>query len=156
MIRFDHYVLDEAGEPKVVDLLVWAEWFEHAHDERVVLQTAISRRGRRVIEWPLHLRGHGIGISTVFLGLDHNWNEDGPPVLWESMIFGGLLNGECRRYTSKLDALTGHAALVERARAAAHVPRRLKKALTKRQRQWDAPLGPRERRAVERFERRAA
>ena len=27
-------------------------------------------------------------VSTVFLGLDHNWG-DGPPAIFETMIFGG-------------------------------------------------------------------
>lgn len=26
-------------------------------------------------------------VSTVFLGLDHSWRLDGPPVLWETMVF---------------------------------------------------------------------
>lgn len=29
-----------------------------------------------------------VRISTVFLGLDHQWG-DGPPLLFETMIFGG-------------------------------------------------------------------
>ena len=27
-------------------------------------------------------------VSTVFLGMDHSWG-DGPPILFETMIFGG-------------------------------------------------------------------
>lgn len=26
-------------------------------------------------------------VSTIFLGLDHNWEPGGPPVLWETMAF---------------------------------------------------------------------
>lgn len=26
-------------------------------------------------------------VSTVFLGLDHSWVIDGPPILWETMVF---------------------------------------------------------------------
>jgi hypothetical protein len=26
-------------------------------------------------------------VSTVFLGLDHNWSEHGPPLLFETMVF---------------------------------------------------------------------
>lgn len=60
----------------------------------------------------------GIEVSTVFLGLDHNFSGKGPPVLWETMIFG-ILNEEgedennyCERYTSHADALDGHARAV--------------------------------------------
>jgi hypothetical protein len=34
-----------------------------------------------------------VRISTVFLGLDHNYRDEGPPLLFETMIFGGGLNG---------------------------------------------------------------
>lgn len=30
----------------------------------------------------------GVRVSTAFLGLDHSWGE-GPPLLFETMIFGG-------------------------------------------------------------------
>jgi hypothetical protein len=146
-----YYILDDDGEPVPVDVLTWAAWFEDRR-ARIVLQTAITRRGR-AIERPLR-RGHGYTqISTVFLGLDHNFYDAGPPILWESMTFGGPLDGETHRYASKLDALRGHTTSVARAQAAARVPRRLRKALGKR---YPARLGHRERRAVARFERRAA
>ncbi len=67
----DHYILDESGEPKKVDLMTWTAWYETA--ERHIGDD--------------HLPG-GIHVSTVFLGLDHDW-EGGQPVLWETMIFGG-------------------------------------------------------------------
>ena len=28
-------------------------------------------------------------VSTVFLGIDHNFENEGPPLLFETMIFGG-------------------------------------------------------------------
>lgn len=48
-------------------------------------------------------------VSTVFLELDHNWN-DGPPELWETMIFteDPDLSYYLQRYTSYADALAGH------------------------------------------------
>lgn len=50
-------------------------------------------------------------VSTVFLGMNANpfshWS-DRPPVLWETMIFGGSEAGYCRRYASHADALEGH------------------------------------------------
>jgi hypothetical protein len=30
----------------------------------------------------------GIRVSTVFLGIDHNFFDEGPPLLFETMIFG--------------------------------------------------------------------
>jgi hypothetical protein len=51
----------------------------------------------------------GIKVSTVFLGIDHGHGAPGNvPVLWETLVFGGPLDGEMRRYTSKEEALKGH------------------------------------------------
>lgn len=64
----NHYILDEKDNPVVTDLMTWARWFQTAN--RSVGLTEIG---------PYQ-------ISTVFLGLDHNY-AGGPPVLWETMIF---------------------------------------------------------------------
>ena len=29
----------------------------------------------------------GAALSTVFLGLDHQWGDEGPPILFETMLF---------------------------------------------------------------------
>jgi|GEM_PF-2918870 hypothetical protein len=46
-------------------------------------------------------------VSTVFLRLDHAY-DGGPPVLWETMIFGPDMENPCWRYTSHADAVAGH------------------------------------------------
>lgn len=46
-------------------------------------------------------------ISTVWLGLDHNWG-DGPPLIFETMIFGGPEDEWCQRYPTEAEALEGH------------------------------------------------
>ena len=33
-----------------------------------------------------------IRISTVFMGLDHRFSGEGPPILFETMVFGGKLD----------------------------------------------------------------
>ena len=47
-------------------------------------------------------------ISTVYLGLDHNFEIDGPPLIYETMVFGGTLSGEQKRYPNRHAALAGH------------------------------------------------
>ena len=47
-------------------------------------------------------------VSTVFLGIDHCMTG-GPPVLFETMIFGGVHADYQERYTTYADALEGHA-----------------------------------------------
>ena len=46
-------------------------------------------------------------ISTVFLGLDHNFGG-GIPVLFETMIFGGKSDNYLERYSTWDDAEEGH------------------------------------------------
>lgn len=57
-------------------------------------------------------------VSTVWLGLDHNWLGQGPPIIFETMIFGGQLDQDQWRYATEAQALDGHAAAVEQARVA--------------------------------------
>jgi len=113
-----NYILDADGEPVAADLETWSAWFEDG-----------QRDGRRVVlqEHP----ARGVLVSTVFLGLDHNWRVDGAPVLWETMIFGGLFADYQDRYDSRLKALLGHARCVALINAYRAVPRKTKRALQK-------------------------
>lgn len=45
-------------------------------------------------------------ISTVFLGIDHNYGGQGGPLLWETMVFPGATH--CERYESYEEAISGH------------------------------------------------
>lgn len=53
---------------------------------------------------------NGLWVSTVFLGTTHGWDEDGQPLLFETMIFrnGSWSDLYCRRYSSWKDAKIGH------------------------------------------------
>lgn len=95
------YILDEAGNALACpDLLTWARWYETA--ERHCADTLVG----------------STRISTVFLGIDHRFHGDGPPILWETMIFGGPCNEEMDRYSTRAEALAGHERMVDRVRAA--------------------------------------
>lgn len=58
-----------------------------------------------------------VTVSTVFLGIDHSFGS-GPPLLFETMVFGGPLDEEQVRYSTEAEAAAGHKAMVERVRAA--------------------------------------
>lgn len=108
------YILDERGDPVPEgDTIKWGKWLEADY----------TRPGGR------HLAEDTIGpywVSTVFLALDHGFGE-GPPVLWETIVFGTreefeIIPGNRRRsrktvdqfrYTSKAEALAGHARAVK-------------------------------------------
>ena len=86
-----YYILD--GKRAVAaGLMVWARWYETA--DRKVANT--ERKGIRV--------------STVFLGLDHGWGE-GPPQIFETLVFGGEHDGDMDRYATWEEAEAGHAAM---------------------------------------------
>ncbi len=103
------YVLDERGNPMPANSLdEWSAWFG-THERHVALTEFAWGR-----------------VSTVFLGLDHNFlgsPVDDPlgykPVLWETMVFGGPLDQEMRRYNSREEAENGHRETVERCLAGA-------------------------------------
>jgi hypothetical protein len=53
-----------------------------------------------------------IRVSTVFIQLDHNWDPDGQPLLFETMIFGGEYDNDMWRYTTWNEAKAGHERIV--------------------------------------------
>ena len=55
-------------------------------------------------------------VSTVWLGLDHRFGA-GPPLIFETLVFGGPLDGEMQRYSTEQDAQAGHREMVRRIRA---------------------------------------
>jgi hypothetical protein len=58
-----------------------------------------------------------VRVSTVWLGLDHNWGP-GPPLIFETMVFGGTMDEDQWRYPTEAVALAGHdqvVAMVKRA-----------------------------------------
>ena len=56
-----------------------------------------------------------IRVSTVFLGIDHNFCG-GAPLLFETMIFGGPHDQEMQRYSTWDEAENGHEQMVELAK----------------------------------------
>jgi hypothetical protein len=106
-------VLDGDGRPvRCDDLTAWAFWMERSAYDRSRVIAEDRDEGD-----PAHI----VRVSTVFLGLDYQFGN-GPPVLWETMIFGGVRNGEQRRYTSRAAALIGHQEMCERVSATIHRP----------------------------------
>jgi hypothetical protein len=70
---------------------------------------------RHVATWADHDRD--VYVSTVFLAINHNFHS-GPPLLFETMVFGGRLDGEQDRYSTWEEALLGHDSMVGRVKSA--------------------------------------
>ena len=129
-LRVLHYILQgktpvalDPGDPSA--LIRWAKWFETA-DRHVADETICGKR-----------------VSTVFLGIDHGFDPDGPPILFETMVFSEVPEDEknktiempdgtihtyrqemdeldhyTRRYSSWEEAAYGHRETVEMVRRA--------------------------------------
>lgn len=57
-------------------------------------------------------------VSTVFLTMDHNFTGDGPPIVFETLVFGGPMADHQWRYATWDEAVVGHEATVELVRQA--------------------------------------
>lgn len=68
----------------------------------------------------------GYEVSTVWLGLDHNWSRNGPPLIFETMIFplGTSMDVDCDRYSTEAEAIAGHKRMVKVARRLTPLTRR--------------------------------
>jgi len=56
-----------------------------------------------------------VRVSTVFLGLNHAW-DDGPPLLFETVVFGGPLSDEQDQCSTYDEAEAMHERMCERVR----------------------------------------
>ena len=91
-----YYILKNRIPVVELDLIKWGQWFEKT--ERQVKNKVIGDSR----------------ISTVFLGLDHNFNG-GEPILWETMVFGGELDLEQDRCSGSWEqAEAMHARMIEK------------------------------------------
>lgn len=91
---------DRKGRP--INLHDWALQFEETGD-RIVATKVIRRRNGVIV------------LSTVWVGVDRSFsaNPHADPLIFETMITGGPLDGEVVYYSSEEQARAGHVALVD-------------------------------------------
>ena len=85
----DYYILKDHEPIRVEGVEEWARQFEIM--DRHVEQTMIG----------------DVRVSTVFLGINHNFGR-GPPLLFETMIFGGVHDGWQERCSTWVEAEAQH------------------------------------------------
>jgi len=101
MVGVGQYILIEKEPVAEPDLIKWGKWFEE--------------NSRRVAFTELN----GAKVSTVFLALDHNYSDEGPPILFETMVFGGELDDEMERCSTWDEAVAMHYTMVKRVQRSA-------------------------------------
>jgi hypothetical protein len=91
----DFYILDDDHNLILADVYTWGKWFEKA-ENRIVAKTQVAN----------------CLVSTVCLGIDHNFSQVGPPLLFETMIFVEGDGEECYRCATWQEAEAQHARVV--------------------------------------------
>src|SRR6476646_6845896 len=87
--------------PVAVDHDTWMRWFETS--DRQIGDDKIGKTR----------------VSTVFLGIDHNFYGSSGPLLFQTLIFDGPLADEMWRYATYAEAERGHQEAVTQARIVA-------------------------------------
>lgn len=79
----------------------WAKDFEQGMKLRRVDETLLWWGGR---------------VSTIWLGLNHNFGLNGPPLIFETMVFPpkSTMDLDMERYSNEAQAIAGHQAMVKR------------------------------------------
>jgi hypothetical protein len=87
----------------------WYAWYDLNKDNTVV---QCDFPPKDTSHWRLLRTDYPkVRVSTVFLGLDHNFLEEGAPILFETMVFANgakMIDLACERYSSYSDAVAGH------------------------------------------------
>ncbi len=86
-----HFILN-GREIVPATLMQWGKWLETNMNDRIIKQEDVG----------------DCWVSTVFLGLNHSWDPDGPPILFETMVFetgkdgkrdmSGIFQDRCSTY----------------------------------------------------------
>lgn len=91
-----HFYIEVDGQPEPIDgIEEWGQWFETA--DRVVARTEVGE----------------YMVSTVFLAFDHNWTQEVPPILYETLVFGHP-DEMIKRYETRAQAEAGHQEMIQR------------------------------------------
>lgn len=90
-----YYILKEKEVVPVASVLQWAEWFETSDNERLVARTLLPG---------------DIRIQTDFIGIDYGNND----YIFETLVFGGVLDGVTKRYATYMEAEKGHERMVNK------------------------------------------
>ena len=90
---------NQDGQP--ITLMEWVMLFEDTPRRQIALTTLPD----------------GKQVATVWLGLDHNFRNSGPPLIFETLV-GSSVTGrsdlDCDRYSTKAEAIAGHQRMVKR------------------------------------------
>jgi hypothetical protein len=92
-----YFILNERGEPQPEpDPEEWSRWVERA--DRCIARTAVTPH---------------VTVLTSFRGVSDALDPNNPPLLFETRVFGGVLDAEEVAHRTKAEAMAAHGALAE-------------------------------------------
>ncbi len=94
--KIEYYILANKKPVKIEDALEWAKWFEEEENWYVAKDIIDDSQ-----------------VITFFQGLI----TEGLPKLFQTMVIGGLLDGENEKYSTWQEAEAGHERIVERVKS---------------------------------------
>lgn len=105
----NRYILVDKKAIPEDNFLKWALWLETSDRSDTIVKKSTITKGRSF--WKIEFE-----VSTVFLGLDHNFFK-GEPLIFETMIFSSYhdhpLNDFMERYSTWNEAEIDHANIVK-------------------------------------------
>lgn len=93
----------------------FGRYFNRAGEQLTLMEWAHLREtsGMEYLRVAHTMFAEAVEVSTVWLGLDHSFTGQGPPLIFETMIFGHtLLDAQLWRYTTEDEARAGHEEVV--------------------------------------------
>lgn len=96
-ISSGRYILKDKKPVYEPDIMKWGKWFEkedrhvdkiHLVDVSYLLMPVKARFKSKAKQCRVK-KSIRIFVSTVFLGIDHSYSDNGEPILFETMTFGG-------------------------------------------------------------------
>ena len=94
------YYIEKDGRPvSIEDMAEWNQWYRTAN--RLVEKTKVGP----------------VSVVTLFLGMDNRTGSIGPPLLYETVIRGGVLDGTQYLYSTREEDLQGHRTYVDKAKS---------------------------------------
>ena len=88
--------MESLPDDRAYQILDFIEFLESKYAERAA-PTGILAKITDTVE-----------VSTVWLGLNHSFIREYPLTIFETLIFGGLYDGDIQRYGTEEQALAGH------------------------------------------------
>ncbi|MFH1748492.1 MAG: hypothetical protein ABIG44_15770 [Planctomycetota bacterium] len=98
-----YYILHDGEVVEEPDHAKWSRWYESSYEPVRCIAATKADYG---------------SISTTFLAMNMDLAKTDPPLLFETRVEGGYLDGQWERYKTLDEANVGHEAWVARVREA--------------------------------------